>query len=56
MTFEDIYKTYKDLVYNLSLQYIQNIEEAEEITQDVFLTVYKSLYSFKKKASVKTWL
>ena len=56
MTFEDIYKTYKDLVYNLSLQYIQNIEEAEEITQDVFLTVYKSLYSFKKKSSVKTWL
>jgi RNA polymerase sigma factor (sigma-70 family) len=56
MTFEDIYINHKDLVYNLSLQYIQNIEEAEEITQDVFLAVYKNLNNFKNKSNIKTWL
>jgi RNA polymerase sigma factor (sigma-70 family) len=56
MTFEYIYSNHKDLVYNLSLQYIQNIEEAEEITQDVFLAVHKNLNSFKNKSSIKTWL
>jgi|TARA_R110002110_G_scaffold199393_2_gene410111 RNA polymerase sigma factor (sigma-70 family) len=56
MTFKDIYINHKDLVYNLSLQYIQNVEEAEEITQDVFLAVYKNLNSFKKESTIKTWL
>jgi RNA polymerase sigma factor (sigma-70 family) len=44
------------LVYNLSLHYLQNNEDAEEITQDVFVQVYNSLESFLQKSSLKTWI
>jgi len=56
MTFEDIYFEHHKMVFNLSLQYVQNVEDAEEITQDVFVKVYEGLYSFKTKSSIKTWV
>lgn len=56
MNFEDLYHQYKNLVYNLSLQYVQNIEDAEEITQDVFLSVHNGLDAFMHKASPSTWI
>jgi RNA polymerase sigma-70 factor (ECF subfamily) len=54
--FQDIYNQYNALVYNLALNYVQNIEDAEEITQDVFVQVYNSLEKFEEKSTVKTWL
>lgn len=44
------------MVYNVALNYVQNIEDAEEITQDVFLKVHESLASFKKNSTIKTWI
>ena len=51
-----IYNQYKVLVYNVALHYLQNVEDAEEITQDVFVQVHNSLDSFKEKSSLKTWI
>jgi RNA polymerase sigma-70 factor (ECF subfamily) len=56
MTFTELYHLYKDLVYNLALHYTQNVEDAEEITQDVFVKVYDKLGSFKQTAELKTWI
>ncbi len=56
MHFEEIYKLYKNVVYNLSLHYSQNAEDAEEITQDVFLAIHEKLESFKNNAQLKTWI
>jgi hypothetical protein len=36
LNIEQLYSDYKNLMYNLALQYVQNIEDAEEITQNVF--------------------
>jgi RNA polymerase sigma factor (sigma-70 family) len=47
---------HKDLVYNLALSYVQNSEDAEEITQDVFIAVHQSISSFKAQANIKTWI
>lgn len=44
------------MVYNLALQYVQNTEDAEEITQDVFVSVHKNMERFKAKAAIKTWI
>jgi len=44
------------MVFNLAVQYVQNIEDAEEITQDVFVKVYNNLHSFKNQANIKTWI
>ena len=55
-SFNQIYIEYSGLVYNLCLSYLQNIEEAEEVTQDVFVKVYEKHGSFKGNSSLKTWI
>jgi RNA polymerase sigma factor (sigma-70 family) len=56
MTLEEIYAEYHKMVFNLALHYVQNSQDAEEITQDVFVKVYGSLNGFKNKSSLKTWI
>ncbi|WP_309641570.1 RNA polymerase sigma factor [Flavobacterium sp.] len=55
-SFQNVYNQYHILVYNVALNYVQNIEDAEEITQDVFIQVHASLERFEEKSTVKTWL
>ncbi len=54
--FHDLYLLYKDKVYNTALGYLQNVEDAEEILQDVFLTIYEKAHTFKGDAKVSTWI
>jgi RNA polymerase sigma factor (sigma-70 family) len=54
--FQLLYNQYKVLVYNVALHYVQNIEDAEEITQDVFVQVHQSMDKFKNNSSIKTWI
>src|SRR4051812_852638 len=56
MNFTDIYEAYSKMVYNLALQYVQNAQDAEEITQDVFVAVHQSLKSFAGKSEISTWI
>ena len=51
-----IYNQYSVLVYNVALQYLQNIEDAEEITQDVFIQLHASIEKFDQRSSLKTWI
>ena len=44
------------MVYNVALNYLQNIEDAEEISQDVFIKVHQSIDNFKDNSSLKTWI
>lgn len=43
-------------VFNISLNIVQSIEDAEEITQEVFVEVFQSLPDFKDKALLSTWI
>lgn len=54
--FRDLYGLYKDKVYNTCLSYMHNCEEAEEVTQDVFLEVHQSAGNFQGNSSVNTWV
>tara|TARA_B110000091_G_C13708744_1_gene429526 strand:+ start:615 stop:1124 length:510 start_codon:yes stop_codon:yes gene_type:complete len=56
MDFNVFYTKNKNLVYNLALQYVQNIEQAQEITQDVFLKASQKIHAFKGQSKVETWL
>ncbi len=44
------------MVYNHALNYVQNIEDAQEIAQDVFVAVHQSLNSFQENSSLSTWM
>ncbi|MGE0268037.1 MAG: RNA polymerase sigma factor [Candidatus Omnitrophota bacterium] len=54
--FEQIYKTYSRFVYNVAYRMAGNIEEAEEITQEVFITIHQKLEKFRFESSFKTWI
>jgi len=44
------------MVFNLALQYVQNAEDAEEITQDVFVKIHFSKDNFKNQSAWSTWI
>lgn len=53
---EELYTLFKSRVYNTALSYLQNAEEAEEVTQDVFVKIFRSATWFEGKSSVSTWI
>lgn len=56
MHFDELYHTYKNLVFNLCLGYLPNQEDAEDATQEIFVKVHGKLDSFRAASSPKTWL
>ena len=54
--FSEIYNQYGKMVYNVSLNYLQNLEDAEEATQDVFVKIHQKIEGFNQKSSLKTWI
>lgn len=47
---------YKDLVFTLALRMLKHREEAEEVSQDTFIKVFKSLHKFKGDSKLSTWI
>ena len=45
-----------ELVYSTCLHFLQNVQEAEETTQDVFVEVFQKAASFNAESKVTTWL
>jgi len=43
-------------VLNTALSMVQDTGIAEDITQEVFITVYKNILSFQEKSSLSTWI
>ena len=54
--FSVLVDNYKDLVFTLALRMVKNREEAEEVSQDTFIKVYKSLNKFKGDSKFSTWI
>ena len=47
---------YKDFVFSMAAQILQNEQLAEEVAQDSFLNAYKALKTFEGKSKFSTWL
>lgn len=47
---------YKSYVFTLTLRFIKNREDAEEVSQDIFVKAYRYLADFKGTAKFSTWL
>ncbi len=47
---------YKDLVFTLAIRMLKNREEAEEVSQDTFVKVFKALPRFKGDSKLSTWV
>ena len=47
---------YKSYVFTLTLRFTKSREDAEEVSQDIFIKAYRSLADFKGTAKFSTWL
>jgi len=54
--FREIVELYRNRVYNLTFRMLGNSEEAEDVAQEVFITVFKSIDSFRGDSKFSTWL
>lgn len=54
--FEEIYKAYFRFVGNVAFRMLNNRQDAEEVTQEVFLSIHRQLKNFRFEASLKTWI
>jgi RNA polymerase sigma factor (sigma-70 family) len=54
--FKTIVETFQNMVYNTALSIVQNEEDAEDISQEVFVQVYQSVQNFKGESRFSTWL
>lgn len=54
--FEEIYKRHHRRVYSICLRMLQNASEAEDLTQDVFIQLYRKIGSFRGDSAFTTWL
>lgn len=54
--FSSILSTYQDRVFNTCLGFLKNAEDAEDISQEVFIQVYQSYDTFLQKSELSTWV
>ncbi len=54
--FEEIYQRHHRRVYSICLRMLQNAYEAEDLTQDVFIQLYRKVGSFRGDSAFTTWL
>ena len=54
--FEQIYRTHVGFVSNVVYRVVGNMEDAQEVTQDVFMNIYRKLNNFRFESSLKTWV
>jgi RNA polymerase sigma-70 factor (ECF subfamily) len=54
--FEEVYNRHHRRVYSICLRMLQNATEAEDLTQDVFIQLYRKIGSFRGDSAFTTWL
>ena len=56
LAWDAIVKQYRRKVFNVAYKFVGKQEEAEDLTQDIFLKVFRSLATFDRRANFQTWL
>jgi RNA polymerase sigma-70 factor (ECF subfamily) len=54
--FGELVRRYQDPVYAMALRFVGGAANAEDVAQEVFLRVHRSLEGFKGQAKLSTWL
>lgn len=54
--FDQIVHRYQDMVFNLAFRLLGRHDEAIDLSQEVFLQVYRKLSTFRRDAALRTWI
>lgn len=56
IAFQKLVRDYKDPLMNICYGYLKDADDAEDLTQEVFAEVYKTISNFKEEAALFTWI
>jgi RNA polymerase sigma-70 factor (ECF subfamily) len=56
VAWEQIVRQHWRKVFNLAYKFVGRHDEAEDLTQDIFLKIFKALHTFDRRANFQTWL
>src|SRR5438270_2676057 len=56
LAWETIVRHYRRKVFNVAYKFVGRHDEAEDLTQDIFLKIFRSLDTFDRRANFQTWL
>ena len=54
--FRELFRRYQAMVWHVSNGFVRNPDDADDLTQEVFLKAYRALDRFEHRSSFKTWL
>ncbi len=54
--FSQLFAKYQKRVFNLCFRFVDDYEEAKDLTQETFVRVYNGIKNFRREASFSTWL
>lgn len=54
--FEQLIQGYQKKVFNIAYRILGDIDDASDMSQEVFIKVYKSITNFKEESSLSTWI
>ena len=56
IAWELVVRQYWRKVFNVAYKFVGKHDQAEDLTQDIFLKIFKSLHTFDRRANFQTWL
>lgn len=56
LAFEELLDEYETRVYRLALRFTGSVPDAEDLTQDIFLAVYRGVAGFRGSSALATWI
>lgn len=56
MSFEEIYLKYSPRIFRVCMGYINDYEQARDLTQETFISVWQNLSSFRNQSQISTWI
>lgn len=54
--FRELIEAHRDRVYNICYRMLGNRHESEDVAQEVFITVFKTIDTFREESKFSTWL
>jgi RNA polymerase sigma-70 factor, ECF subfamily len=56
MIFEEIYKAYWNKVFRVCMGFVNDADQAKDIAQETFISVFKNLSGFRNESGIATWI
>ena len=55
-TFEEIYNRYAPQIFRVCLGYTNDVDQAQDLVQETFISVWKNLPGFRNQSQISTWI